>query len=529
MSKSNAGGHSLARDTLIVMAGYLASKAVGVVREPLIGRAFGTGEQLDAYYAAFKIPDLLFTLIAGGALVTVFIPLFAETHAKRGEEPAWRMASAVLNLVMLATLVVSFAAGLLAPQIVACCVAPGFTPAQQSLTVDLMHLIFGSTILFALSGVVMGILNARQHFLTPAFAPVLYNLGIIGGAVFLSPRYGIQGLAYGVIIGSVFYLLIHLPALFRAGFRYTPTLMLRDPVTGELVRLMLPRILALGVLNVNSLVATNLASRLESGSISALNFAWIMMQLPETVIATAIATAVFPTLARYAAAGHLDQLRAATTVSLRAILLLSLPAMVGLLLLGQPLISILFQGGRFDENSTRAVVWALNFYTLGLIGTSFLEIGDRVFYAQKDMLTPLFAAGVGMVTNAALAVSLMGVLGHGGIALANAAAVSVDVCLVLWIASRRLGGIGARSLADAAGRALPAAAVMAALLWAAERLTASSWILLLAGGLATGVYFVVLWLTGVPEARDMLRTLVHFPGRLLRPEVIAEPLQEAGE
>ncbi|MEP7199584.1 MAG: murein biosynthesis integral membrane protein MurJ [Chloroflexota bacterium] len=495
---------NLLRSTLIVMSGYLASKAVGLVREPLIARAFGASTDLDAYYAAFNIPDLLFTLIAGGALATAFIPVFAETLTQRGQAEAWRIASAVINLVVLLTFALAIIVAAFAPQLIACCLAPGFAPSQQALTVDLMRLILVSTVVFALAGVLMGILNAQQHFVSPAFAPALYNLGIIFGALALAPRFGVYGLAYGVIIGSLLHLASHIPPLLMQGVNYQRLLLWRDPTIRAIGRLMGPRILALGVIKVNTLVGTNLASRLGEGSVAALNLAWNVMQIPETIIATAIATAIFPTLSQYAAAGQRDQLRAAMSGALRAILLLSVPALIGLLLLGRPLVQVLYQGGRCDAQCADAIVWALQFYALGLLGHSFLEIGARTFYAQKDTLTPLVAAVVAMFLNALLAIALINVFAHGGIALANAIAVSCEVGLLLWIAQRRLHGIGLTRLAALAVRAVVAAAAMVAVIWFVERAGVASPIVLLAsGGVASAIYFVVMGLLGVEEVRGV--------------------------
>jgi putative peptidoglycan lipid II flippase len=510
VNASGVRASSLVRNTLIVMAGYVASKAIGVVREPLIARTFGAGEQLDAYYAAFNIPDLLFTLIAGGALASVFIPVFTDALARRGQSEAWRVASAVINLVVLSTLALAALAALLAPQIVSCCLAPGFASAQQALTADLMRIVLISTVVFALAGVLMGILNAQQHFLSPAFAPALYNLGIIGGAVFLTPRFGIYGLAYGVVIGSLLHLASHFPALVRNGIRYQPILMLRDPMIAQVARLMGPRMLALFVIKINALVGTNLASQLSEGSVSALNLAFNVMQLPETIIATAIATAVFPTFAAHAAQGQDEQLRATMTMSLRSIFMLSVPALLGLLLLGRPVVQILYQGGRFTTESTNAVVWALQFYALGLFGHSFLEIAARVFYARKDTSTPLLAAAVAMLLNIGLALTLVRSLGLGGIALANAVAVTCEAAILLWVAQRRLAGNNAARFGPLAVRSLAAGAVMGALMVGAERAGLSSPALALVGGASAAViYFLLMALFGVEEVRVWIDRLLR--------------------
>jgi putative peptidoglycan lipid II flippase len=215
--------------------------------------------------------------------------------------------------------------------------------------------------------------------------------------------------------------------------------------------------------------------------------------------------------------------------ALRAILLLSIPAVVALLLLGRPLVQVLYQGGRFTLDSTNAVVWALNFYALGLMGHSFLEIGARVFYAQKDTVTPLLAAVAAMALNVLLALTLMNFLGHGGIALANALAVSFEVSVLLVIANRRLGGFHAQAIGGVALRALVGAAAMAALIWAADLLFDSPLVLLLIGALGSGLYLAVIWFAGVPEARSVLLSAWDAPRRFLRVAPVSTPVAEHGE
>jgi len=501
---------SLLRSTLIVSAGYFASKLVGLARDPLIARAFGAQPELDAYYAAFNIPDLLFTLIAGGALATAFIPVFSEALAHRERAAAWQIASAVINWVLLLTAAFAALIGLFAPAIVSCCLAPGFAPPLQALTADLMRLVLVSTVVFALAGVLMGILNAQQHFLSPAFAPALYNLGIIGGAVFLAPRFGIYGLVYGVIIGSLLHLASHIPPLLRHGAPYRPVLMVREPALREIARLMGPRIAALGVIKVNTLVATNLASRLPEGSVAALNLAWNVMQIPETIIATAIATALFPLLSRYAAEGQIEELKASAVAAFRAILLLSIPALVGLVMLGRPAAQLLFERGRCDAGCVDAIVWALDFYALALIGQSLLEVAARLFYAQKDTRTPLAAALIAMTVNAGAAFALVGPLTHGGIALANALAVSVEVGVLFVVMRRRLPGIALGRIGMLAAQGALGALLMAAAIGAASLAGLRAPLpALAAGGVAAAGYFAVLWLTGVEELRRL-------PARLIR-------------
>jgi putative peptidoglycan lipid II flippase len=429
----------IARSSLIVSGGFLVAKSLGFVREVLIARAFGTSGQLDAYYAAFNLPDLLFALIPGGALASVFIPVLAGYLTADDRAGGWWLASAVLNVVFLVVTVGSLVVALAAPWLVAHVLAPGFSSELQALTVNLMRLVLLSTLIFGVSGVVMGVLHAHQHFLLPALAPVVYNVGIIFGAVVLAPRLGIFGLAWGVVAGAACHLAVQVPALVHFDARWSPTLGLGNAGAHEIVRLIGPRILTLGVVRLNFLVMTNLASRLGEGSVSALNYAWNLMQLPESLVGTAIATAAFPTLSALAARGDRGSLRATASTTLGAILALTVPAAVGLIALGRPMIQLVFQRGAFDASSTQAVYLALQFYALGLVGHSMLEVATRVFYAGHDTWTPFLVAASAMLAHLVLSLVLMRELGHGGLALANSLAVSLEVGGLLVIARYRLG------------------------------------------------------------------------------------------
>ena len=235
----------------------------------------------------------------------------------------------------------------------------------------------------------MSALQANQHFLLPALAPVLYNVGILLGVIVLAPRLGVWGPAIGVVIGALLHLLIQVPGLIKYGARWTPWLGWRDPGLRRVIRLMLPRIAGLGVVQLAALVTTSLASTLSAGSVTALNYGWRVMQLPETLIATAIATAAFPTLSEFAARGQFDQLRATLSSTLRAILSLTLPATIVLLILGRPFVQVMFERGLFTSQATDLVTWAVQGYALGLIAQSLLEVCARTFYAQQDTRTPL--------------------------------------------------------------------------------------------------------------------------------------------
>jgi len=434
----------IARAATVVMAAFVLSRLLGLVRQRVIGLYFGTGADLDAYLAAFRVPDLIFQLMAGGALGSAFIPTFTG-HLTRGDRSgAWRLASAVINLLLVTLTVAALLAGLMAPWLVATLIAPGFPPAQQQLTVALMRVMLLSTIIFGVSGVVMGALNAHQHFLLPAVAPMLYNLGIIGGAVLLSSTQGVMGLAVGVVIGAGLHLLVQVPGLLRFQARYTPLLTLQDPGVREVLRLMAPRVLGLAVVQVNFLVNTNLASRLGEGSLSALNYAWLLMLLPQGVFAQAVGTAAFPTFAEQVARGEVRAMRSALAATLQAVFALSIPAAVGLILLRKPLIELLFRGGAFQEASVQMVAWPLLFYALGLVGHAGLEIVTRAFYAMHDTQTPVLVGGLAMGLNLLLSLAflrfftVLGWMPHGGLALANSLATLLEMGGLLLILRARL-------------------------------------------------------------------------------------------
>ncbi len=459
----------IARNVTLVAGCFALAAAAGLVRNIIIARTFGIGAALDAYYAAFKLPDLLFTVVAGGALATAFIPVFAD-YVVAGERPgAWRLASAVANWVTVIAVAVALLAGIAAPWLTRTVVAPGFTPAQQAETAGLMRLVLASNVIFGVSAVLGSALNGFKHFLLPALAPVVYPLGIAAGALWLAPLWGIRGLALGAVLGALLHLAVKIPALIRYGFRWYPVLRTGDGAARRVALLMGPRVLDLGVFHLTLLATTNLASRLDAGSVSALEWGWDAMQLPETIIGTAFGLVAFPTLAELAARGDRNALRATLGESLRVVLALAVPAAGGLILLGRPLLALLYQRGAFDAAATEAVYTALRFYALGLTGHACLELTARTFFAQKDTVTPLLLAAASAGLNIALAWLLMGPLGHGGLALANSVAVTLEVLALLLILRGRLGGVEGRETLTTLLQVIAATLAMSGIIAAALR------------------------------------------------------------
>jgi putative peptidoglycan lipid II flippase len=450
----------LARNVLLVSGAFVLAAAAGLIRNAIIARQFGIGADLDAYYAAFKLPDLLFTVVAGGALATAFIPVFAGFVAAEDRAGAWRLASAITNWVVLVTGALALIVAIAAPWLVRTIIAPGFSPAQASETASVMRIVLVSTLIFSISALQGSILHGFKHFLLPALAPVVYPVGVIVGAVWLAPAWGVRGLAAGAVIGAGLHLAIKIPGLLRFGFRWRPILDAGDGAVRKVAVLLGPRVLDLGVFHLTLLATTNLASRLGPGGVSALEWGWDAMQLPETVIGTAFGLVAFPTLADLAARGDRAGLAATLSESLRTVLTLAVPAAVGLILLGRPLLALLYQRGAFDAAATEAVYVALRFYALGLAAHVCLELAARAFFAQQDTITPLLLAAASAAANILLAALLMGPLGHGGLALANSLAVTAEVLALIFILRRRLGRVLDRDFGSLLARLLVASAVM---------------------------------------------------------------------
>jgi putative peptidoglycan lipid II flippase len=507
-------GRGLAGAALLVMVLFVLSRATGLLREVIIGNQFGTSAELDAYLAAFRVPDILFQLVAGGALGSAFIPTFAQYWVKDDRRGAWQLFSRTLNLLTLILVVLAGLAALGALPLVSWIIAPGFSPEQQQLTASLMRGMLISTVIFGASGLIMGALNALQHFLFPAFAPVLYNVAIILGSWLLGPRWGVYGLVVGAVVGAIAHLLVQLPALVQQRASYTLELSVQDPGVREVMRLMGPRILGLLFVQLHFLVNTILASGLEPGSLSALNYAWLLMLLPLGVFAQAIGTVIFPTFAAQVAAGEHEAMRSSFSLILRLVIFLTLPAAAGLWVLDYAVVRLLFEHGEFGPRSTELVVFALHFYAIGLISHAIVEIGVRVFYALHDTWTPVLVGVGAMALNVLLSLLWVGMLRHGGLALANTVATTLEMLLLLILLHKRLGGMEVGALATSLIRSALAAGIMALVVWAMLRWFASlsglgviagEWLPALGGVVvAVATYGVTSLVVGSTEARWLI-------------------------
>ncbi len=505
-----------------VMLLFVLSRVTGVVRDVVILAEFDLSAQLDAYQAAFRIPDMIFEVVAGGALGSAFLPTFTQLWQRQGEAKAWQLFSQSINAVTLLLTILAALCIVLAPWLVQTVLAPGFTLDQQLLTAHLMRWLLLGTVVYGASGLCMAALNTKQHFILPALVPSLRNLAIIGGALFLTDFWGVYGLVAGAVVGSFLHLLVQLPAVARHGMRYDFGLSWRDAGLRHVVTLMLPRMVGLAFLHLNFIVNTHLVSQLGTGSVSAMEYGFRLMLLPFGLFGQALAIAAFPTFSAQVESRDWEDLQDTFGRSIRMVMFLVLPAAVGMYLLRLPLIEALYQRGSFTAESTAQVAYALQFFLTGLLAYAVVEITVRAFYAFHDTRTPVTAGVLIALLNMGLSIWWVRHLGFGGPALANGVATTVEMLLLLLWLRRKLPGLGYQPLLIGLGQVGLATAGMAALLWYTQGwLIASawvqdfafrSWLLLGAGiGLAVPVYFGLAWLVGFRDWLSLYRGLGHQP------------------
>src|SRR5687767_1472247 len=495
------------------MLALLFGGLVGLARSMIVAGTFGASPELDAFTAANRVAETLFLLIAGGALGSAFIPTFTGLLAREEKDSAWRLASALANAVTLLLSLLAVLLAVFAPQVVRYALAPGFSdnPEIFALTISLLRIQLISAVLFGLGGLIAGILNAHQVFLIPALTPAMYQVGIIFGAVFLSPRMGIYGLAWGVVIGALAYLLVQIPTLIKQKGTYSPTLGFENPDVKKVVFLMGPRLLGVAVVQLNFRVNINLASRMQEGSVASITYAFSLMLLVQAAIAQSVAIAAMPTFSAQHALGKIDEMRNSLAASLRGVILLALPASVGLILLREPLISLLYKRGEFDEGDVQLVAWALLWFAAGLVGHSIMEVLTRAFYAQHDTKTPVIIGTIAMGLNVVFSFMFarmfiqIGWMPHGGLALANSLATALEAAALFLFMRRRLKGIEGNYIARGFIVCALAALGMGISLWFWTQATGSlaRWIVTL-GGVALGgiIYGLAITILRVPEVQS---------------------------
>lgn len=516
-----SANQQIARAAGTVMAAFIISNLVGVIRGIVVTSAFGTSVEMDSFNAANRIAELLFNMVAGGALGSAFIPTFTGFLTRDDRKGAWKLASGVINLVFLALIVISILSWIFAPQIVRYglfLLVPDANLGQEVLTISLLRTMLPSVVIFGISGLVMGILNAHQVFLIPAIAPSMYSLGMILGTWLLPHEWGIQRLAIGVVGGALLHLLVQVPKLLRLKDRaYHFFLGLHDKVVMEVFKLMGPRLLGVAVVQLNFIVNTIIALGQPAGSVSAITLAFTLMLMPEMAVAQSAAIASLPTFSAQVARGEVDEMRTSLASTLRAVLLLAIPASVGLILLRYPLIRVLYERGEFTAHSTDLVTWALLWYSAGLVGHALVEILSRAFYAMHDTRTPVSVGVVAMGLNIGLSLVFAnlfvrwGWMPHGGLALANSLATALESAALILLMRKRLNGLGGGYIWKGVGVSALGTALMGAVVLGWQALMAAhSNVVILFGAFALGmaVYGGLMWALKMPELMGMVRALV---------------------
>jgi len=514
---TRSANRQIARAAGTMMIAFVLSQILGLARSILMTRAFGTGAEADAFTAATRLSDILFNLVAGGALASAFVPIFTGFLTKEDRAEAWKLASSVANLVMLILAGLAAFSAVFAPWIVRTILAPDFPPDQQALTVSLLRVILPSAVIFGVSGLLMGVLNAHQQFFVPALASSMYWLGMIFGIAVLTPSLGIFGPAWGVLAGAGLHLAIQIPSLVRLPQkRYWPDLGLDMPAVGQVIRLMGPRLFGVAVVQLNALVNIRIASGMPEGSVAGIGYAFMIMTTPLIVIAQAIGTASLPTFSAQVALGRLDEMRSTLTSTLRGVLLLALPASVGLILLREPLVAALWERGRFTSASTDLVAWALLWYAAGLVGHSVIEIVYRAYYALHDTRTPVLVGAAAMGLNIVFSLLFAALFRRvgwaplGGLALANSLATGLEMIAAVFLIRGRVGGIQAESLA--LGLAQAAAGSLAMVVgieaWVLGMANQPDWLVAFGGVvIGGGIYGLIMLALRVPESASVLGAL----------------------
>ena len=524
---------SLARAGLVVSGAYLVARVLGYIRVVVIGTTFGAGPELDAFFAAFRIPDLIFQLVAAGAVASALVPIVAGMVAKGEQVHAWRVVSTIANLMVVGLLAFAAVAFVAAPALVPI-IAPGFHGDQLARTIDLTRLMLLAPMFLALGATATAALNGTQRFAASAVAPVVYDLAIIGAAVILAPSLGVTGLALGVVAGSLGHLLVQLPPLMRSGFRYLPRIDLSDAQARLALALMGPRVIGLGVTQITFVVMTALATNLGTGAVSAYTIAFSLLQIPLGVIGIPLGIVIFPSLAKELALGRTDHYLQILTRSLRILAFVMLPITALGMVLRVQVVELLLGYGKFTQAAVQLTADTLLLFLLGLTAHSVIAVLTRAFYARQDTRTPMVAAVLAVAINTTLAIAHVGSLGLPAIGLSIAAAAWTEAILLLVVLRRRegpalhLGALASallRILSGAIAAAAVAYVVLQALgglapagtnlegLGAKAALLVQAVVVTLAGG---ATYALMTWALGVRELRtitSILADLIRRRGR----------------
>ena len=506
----------LTRAALLLSFFFAIDKIFGIIRQVIIARQFGLTSPLDAFNVANNLPDMLFALFSSGALAMALIPVLSEVLARENLESLWQVFSRIANLVFVVTASLAVIIAIFAVPLVRNIISPGFNPAMQAQVVQIMRLDLVATLIFSVSGMIIAGLQSNKHFLFPALAPIFYNIGQIFGALILAPAegytvggftlpafgLGIYGLVYGVILGAALHLLIQIPGLVMFKFHWSPGFGFGDSRVGQILRLMGPRLVTVFFLQLTFIARDNLASHFAPGAVSALTYGWMIQQVPETLLGTAIATALLPTISELASREHLGEFQALIQKASRVLIAFCIPVAVILSIGLAPLVRVVFD---FSAAETSLLMWVTRGFLVGLLGHCLMEIASRSFYARQNAVTPMIFAGLNGLLYILFGFFFSRVLGVMGISLGDSLSFTIEAAILLMILSWQLffKGKGKSSIAarwkeilriDPPGISTIVRSILAGLAAALAVTLSIRWLLLPLGSLGAAVVGMVLGL-----------------------------------
>jgi len=466
----------MARDAGLTGVATLTSRVLGLVRDQVLAAFFGAGNEMDAFVVAFRIPNLVRDLFAEGAMSAAFVPTFTRELTRRGKRDAWRLGNNVLNALLVVTGVLVVAGIVFARPLIGLYAGDfASVPGKLELTVRLTRVVLPFLTMVAVAAAAMGMLNSLHHYFVPALSPAMFNVATIAGVfvlVPLMPRFGlppIMAVAISALAGGVGQVALQWPALRREGFRYAPLLDPRDPALRRVLLLMGPGTIGLAATQVNLFVNTLLATSQGTGAASWLTYAFRLMYLPIGLFGVSIGTAVLPAVSRHASVGDTAAIRHTVSRGLALMLMLNVPATLGLMVLATPIVQLLFERGHFLPADTAATAAALRLYAAGLIGYSAVRIASPTFYAIGESRTPAIVSVSAIAVNVIASVTLVRAIGFQGLALGTSIAAIVNAALLLWLLHRRLGGVEGRALLATLAKVTVSSLVMAAAAVAIQR------------------------------------------------------------
>jgi putative peptidoglycan lipid II flippase len=513
------------RATGVVGIAVLCSRVLGLIREIVIASLFGASRSLDAFLTAFRAPNMLRDLFAEGALSTAFVTIFSKKIAAEGDESAWKLANKVATLTAVFMSAVVLVGIVIAPYLVAL-LAPGFDPEKAALTVVLARVMYPFILLVSLAALAMGMLNAKHVFGVPAMASSFFNLGsIIGGVAlgwWLDPAFGTRalvGLALGTLIGGFLQLAVQIPSLFKAGFILRADFNWRDEGVRKVLQLMGPAVVAASAVQVNVLINSIFASYLQDGAVSWLNIAFRLMQLPLGIFGVAVATVTLPLVSRSVALGNIAQFRSALSHAIRLVMLLTIPAAIGLIILAEPIIRLIYEHGRFTAFATEQTAAALRCYAFGLVAYSADKILVPAFYALDKRYLPMLVSFSAIVVNFCLCwfLAFHLQLGHRGLALSTSAVAITNFLFLYGMMRRYAGRLETGLMLKTLLKLLLAGALLAGICLLAQTYLFSGGIvvglwgnlgaMLLTIAVGSTVFFGAAYLLHVAELRDMAQLI----------------------